>query len=127
MGMTPEEIARLTALSGAADIVQGNQVEPPGVSIFESKEAKGPVPDIYDRPFIGRDDDGRFVPLIFINGELAQLSTEINTDPVVGEHLLATILNPTETFRTGNARAVQAVRRFLELTASGQALTGMEL
>jgi hypothetical protein len=126
MGMTPEEIARLTALSGAADIVQGNQVEPPGVSIFESKEARGPVPDIYDRPFIGRDDDGRFVPLIFINGELAQLSTEIKTDPV-GEHLFATILDHVETFRTANARAVQAVRRFLELTASGQARTGMEL
>lgn len=120
--MTPEEIAHWKALSGAGDIIdETGKPEDPGQSIFET-----PGRDHVERAFVGRDDDGAFIPLALVNGEMAQLGTKVLSDPS-GDYVFATILSTQATARTVNARAVQAVRRFLALVASGQARAGMEL
>jgi hypothetical protein len=103
----------------------------------------------FERAFIGRDDNGEFIPLCLFSGILCELGTKespleigfVSCEPV-DINLLADwplyVVLKKETAQgeayteqsnncTGNARAVQAVRRFLELTASGQAHAGMEL
>ena len=49
--------------------------EPPGPSIFKS-----PAPPTFERAFVGKDDDGVYVPLAILGGELAQLATKVFED-----------------------------------------------
>jgi len=122
--VTDEELNESIALSGAGDIVNAEtgEPEPPGPSIFKS-----PAPPTFERAFVGKDDDGVYVPLAILGGELAQLATKVFEDPVVVAYTFATIISRQETFRTADARAVQAVRKFLDLVNSGQARVGIEL
>lgn len=103
----------------------------------------------FDRAFIGRDDSGEFVPLCLFSGILCELGTKPSTleigfvacwplDANRLENWPISVTLEKETTSgekytdlmehcTGNARAVQAVRKFLDLVNSGQARVGLEL
>jgi hypothetical protein len=116
--MTREEFDRLKALTGSDDVLlDGKPME----------DDPAPTNFIFERAFVGKDDDGAYVPLAILGGELAQLATKVFEDPVVVAYTFATIISRGETFRTADARAVQAVRKFLELESSGRARVGVEL
>jgi hypothetical protein len=105
---------------------------------------------VFERAFIGKDDEGNFTPLCSFSGILCELAADkpstldigfvgcwpLDSNLVENWPLSVTLEKRTtdgDSYTeelpgcTGNVRAVAAVKHFLTLVESGQAQVGMTL